>query len=77
MGPIPPDKSWEEIDREAIALWKARKNSNRPTYPADRVHAMLLELERRCQQAGRADPAIVEELLGKLKRGESFEPAQS
>ena len=72
MGMIPPGKSREELDQETIALWKARLNSGEPTYPAERVHAMLLELERRCTTAGKADPAIAQELIERLRRGESF-----
>ena len=75
MGLIPPDKSWEEIDREAIALWKARRDSGKPSYSAERVRAMLRELERRCEEKGEADPAIASELLEKLRRGEPFDPA--
>jgi hypothetical protein len=70
MGPIPPDKSWEEIDREAVEMARARRASGAkgPTYPADRVHQLLLELERRFTQAGTADPAIIRELLDDLRR---------
>jgi hypothetical protein len=30
MGQIPPDKSLDEIDREAIAIWKIRRKSGLP-----------------------------------------------
>lgn len=74
MGAIPPDMSLEEYDRQVIAEWKARRASGvvSPSYSSDRVHELLLELERRCTAAGKADPAIAEELLGKLRRGEPF-----
>lgn len=63
MGMIPPGKSQEELDRDAIALWKARRNSGKPTFPAARVHQLVLDLQRRFEEAGKADPKIVEELL--------------
>lgn len=68
MGPIPPDKSWEEIDREAIALWKARRDSGKPCYPAERVHQLILDLEKRFNEVGWADPKIVEELMDQLRK---------
>jgi hypothetical protein len=70
MGPIPPDKSLDELDREAVEVWKARRNSGRPTYPAARIEELLVALEREFTQAGSPDPAIVDDLLGKLRRGE-------
>ena len=72
MEPTPHDKFLEEFDRESLADWKARKESERTFVPAARVLAMLVELERRCTEAGTADPAIARELCEKLKRGEPF-----
>ena len=74
MGPIPPDKSWDEIDRETIEEIRRRRaaSSGEPSIPGERMHAFLVELDRRCTEAGNADPAVVQELLGKLKRGEQF-----
>lgn len=70
MGPIPPDKSWEEIDREAIAEIRARRaaNSNGPYFTSAQVHQLLLDLEKRLTEAGRADPAIAQELIANLLR---------
>jgi hypothetical protein len=71
MWIIDPNKSQEELDREAIEKWKAWKaagGDQRPTYPAERVHQVLLELERRFNEIGRADPRIAEELLEQMRQ---------
>ena len=70
MGLIPSGKSWEEIDREAIAEALAQRKSEMdgPLLTSDRVHRFLLELERRFTQAGQADPVIVQEVIADLRR---------
>lgn len=70
MDPIPPEKSWEEIDREAVERARARRAAGdiEPVYSADRVHRLLVELEERFTQAGTADPKIADELLDALSR---------
>ena len=66
-------KKWreemEKMDREAIEISRQRRKANLPTYPAARVHQFITELERRCNEAGQADPKIVEELLAELRQG--------
>lgn len=70
MGPIPPDMSWEEIDRLAVqeVLVRRAAGNNGPYFTSDQVHQLLLDLETRFTEAGRADPAIAQELLAKLRR---------
>lgn len=71
MWEIPPGKPWEEIDREMLEQHRALKAREAAgevvrTYPAARVHQMVLELIRRFEEAGHADPAIVQEVLAEL-----------
>jgi hypothetical protein len=68
MGQIPPDKPLEEIDREAIAIWKTRRDSGLPSYPSERVDRFIADLERRLDESGTADPKIAEELLAELRK---------
>ena len=72
MDKTPDEKFLEDLTREAIETSKARRKLDQPGIPAERVRAMIVELERRCTEAGKADPAIAQELCEKLKRGESF-----
>jgi hypothetical protein len=66
-------KKWmeemERMDREAIEHHKLRRNANLPSFPAERIHQFMTELERRCNEAGQADPKIVAELLAELRAG--------
>ena len=66
------DKWMEEFDREAIEISRARRADGKPGIPADRFHALLVELERRFTAVGHADPIIAKELCDKLKKGEPF-----
>lgn len=65
------DEWMAEFDRKSLEAYK-NHDPNGPWYSSERVHAFLVELERRCNEAGMADRAIVEELKGKLERGEAF-----
>jgi hypothetical protein len=70
MGPIPPDKSWEEIDREAVKEVQAQRAAGEdgPYFTSDQVYRFLQDLEKRFTEAGRADPAIAQELIANLRR---------
>lgn len=72
MEPTPHDKFLEDLTREAIEISKSRRLSGMPAIPAHRMHELLVELERRFTEAGKADPAIAHELCEKVKRGEAL-----
>lgn len=68
MSIIPPDKPLDEIDREMVERWKARRSSGLPSYSSERVDQLMLDLERRLAESGTADPKIAEELLAELRK---------
>lgn len=68
--PTPFEKELEAIDREGIAKSEARRKANSPGIPSERMHAFLLELQRRFDELGRPDSEVARELCEKVKRGE-------
>jgi hypothetical protein len=69
------DEAWmAEQDRIAIERWKKNQGSNEPGVSSDRIHAFLVELLRRFEEAGWPDPTIAEELRKKLRSGEPLLP---
>jgi hypothetical protein len=69
MGMIPPDMPLDEYDRRVAEEIKARRaiDPNPRTYSSERVRKLLADLQTRFEQAGRADPAIVDELMTELQ----------
>jgi hypothetical protein len=64
-------KSFEEwlaeFDRKSIEEYKKR-DPNATNYSSEQAHSLLVELKRRCEAIGRADPLIAQELIGKIEQ---------